>query len=204
MSNVALTGSFVWLYFFIYCVYLISVCYFFSFMLCYHIRWWNKVVYIKIVVRTISNRTTLCFSIVNSAQALTFFLFRFHSRPRWLHFIAVSDEFLIYRRVSLCSASYVSCKRGTARIGCCMPCRGPVPLRRQPCSNRSTSTRRAQSSKPAARCCSGRMRQTDGRTDTVPLQRPCCAYYARSANSMNDSMNTHIHEQDVIAHALEN
>ena len=33
--------------FFIYCVCLISVCYFFSFMLCYHIRWWNEVVYIN-------------------------------------------------------------------------------------------------------------------------------------------------------------
>jgi len=49
-----------------------------------------------------------------------------------------------------------------------------------------------------------RANATNRRTDTVPLQRPCCAYYARSANSMNDSMNTHIHEQDVIAHALEN
>jgi len=41
-----------------------------------------------------------------------------------------------------------------------------VLLRRRPCSNRSISpTRRAHSSKHAARCCSGRMGQTDGRTD---------------------------------------
>jgi len=41
-----------------------------------------------------------------------------------------------------------------------------VLLRRRPCSNRSISpTRRAHSSKHAARCCSGRMGQTDRRTD---------------------------------------
>ena len=40
-----------------------------------------------------------------------------------------------------------------------------VLLRRRPCSNRSISpTRRAHSSKHAARCCSGRMGQTDRRT----------------------------------------
>ena len=38
-------------------------------------------------------------------------------------------------------------------------------LRRRPCSNRPISPiRRAHSSKPAGRCCSGRMRQTYGRT----------------------------------------
>jgi len=66
---------------------------------------------------------------------------------------------------SLRSASYVSCKRGTARIYCRAPCYGPVLLRRRPCSNRSIRhTRRAHSSKLAARCCSGRMGQTDRRT----------------------------------------
>ena len=40
-----------------------------------------------------------------------------------------------------------------------------VVLRRQPCSNRSISpTHLAHSSKPAARCCSGRVGQTNGRT----------------------------------------
>ena len=46
------------------------------------------------------------------------------------------------------------------------------------CSNRSiSSTRRAHSSKPAARCCGGRQtdRRADGQTDTVPFHtcRPC-------------------------------
>ena len=39
-------------------------------------------------------------------------------------------------------------------------------LRRQPCSNRSISP--SHSSKPAARCCSGRKGQTDGRTRCRP------------------------------------
>ena len=51
---------------------------------------------------------------------------------------------VVSSKTSLCSASYVSCKRGTARICCC------VLLRRRPCSNRSISpTRRTHSSKPA-------------------------------------------------------
>ena len=87
-------------------------------------------------------------------------------------------------RTSLCSASYVSCKRGTARICCCAPCCGPVLLRHRPCSSRSISpTRRAHSSKPAARFCSGGIGQTDGQTDAVPLNRPCSAYYAGRANN---------------------
>jgi len=41
-----------------------------------------------------------------------------------------------------------------------------APAADAPCSNRSISpARRAHSSKPAARCCSGQMGQTDGRTD---------------------------------------
>jgi len=40
------------------------------------------------------------------------------------------------------------------------------------CSNRPPPSRRAHSSKPAARCCSGQMGQTDGRMDgqTAPLK----------------------------------
>jgi len=69
-----------------------------------------------------------------------------------------------WNKTSLRSASYVSRKRGTARICCCAPCSNP-PI---------SFTRRAHSSKPAARCCSGRTGQTDGRTlyryiDHAPL-----------------------------------
>ena len=47
-----------------------------------------------------------------------------------------------------------------------------------------SSARGALSSKPAARR-SGRltMGQIDGRTDSRPLHRPCCAYYAGSVNN---------------------
>jgi len=73
-------------------------------------------------------------------------------------------------------ASYVSWKRGTARICCRAPCYGPVLLRR----NRSISpTRRTHSSKPAALCCSGRMGQTDGQS---PYRYIDPAYYAGSNN----------------------
>ena len=59
---------------------------------------------------------------------------------------------------SLRWASYVGWQHDTARICCRSPCCGP-------CSNRSISPiRRAHSSKPAARCCSRWVDQTDGRT----------------------------------------
>ena len=48
----------------------------------------------------------------------------------------------------------------------------------------------ADSIDPAtARCCSGRMGQTDGRTDTVPLHSFCSAHYADSANPNPNSNN---------------
>ena len=79
-----------------------------------------------------------------------------------LYFFTIKSH--LSNRTGLCSASYVSCKRGTARICCCAPCCGPVLLRHRPCSSRSISpTRRAHSSKPAARFCSGGIGQTDGR-----------------------------------------
>jgi len=50
---------------------------------------------------------------------------------------------------------------------------GAAAADRRPCSNRSISpARRAHSNKPAAAECGGRMGQTDGRTDTVPLLYP--------------------------------
>jgi len=58
----------------------------------------------------------------------------------------------------LCSASYVSCKCGTARICCCAPCSSHTLLRRRPCCNRSISpTRQTHSSKPTTCYCSGQM-----------------------------------------------
>jgi len=61
---------------------------------------------------------------------------------------------------------------------------------RRLCSNRSISpTRRAHSSKPAARCCSGRMGQRDGQTDRqtdrhrTVTQTALRIYYAGSANN---------------------
>jgi len=50
-----------------------------------------------------------------------------------------------------------------------------APAADAPCSNRSISPAcEAHSSKPAARCCSGRqMGQTNGWADSVPLHRPC-------------------------------
>ena len=48
----------------------------------------------------------------------------------------------------------------------------------------AAAARTALSSKPAARHrCSWMTGQTDGRTDTRPLQRPCSTYHARSANN---------------------
>ena len=70
----------------------------------------------------------------------------------------------------LCSASCVSCQRGTARICRWAPCCGAAVTAGAPCSSQSISaTRLAFSSKPAAAARGGRMmghtdRQTDGRT----------------------------------------
>jgi len=58
---------------------------------------------------------------------------------------------------SLCSAFYGGWKRDTARICCRPPCCCGAPAADALCSNRSTPhARRAHSSKPAPRCCSGR------------------------------------------------
>jgi len=70
------------------------------------------------------------------------------------------------------------------------PCCNPVLMRSWPCSNQSISlTRRAHSSKPTTRWCSRGMGQTkvrtDRRTDTVPLYRPCSAYYVGSVDNWN-------------------
>ena len=91
--------------------------------------------------------------------------------------------------------SYVRWQRGTARICCCAPCSGPLLLRREPCCNRSPTwspspTRGAGPTQQTRRTLLQRAivadRRTDKRTarrtDTVPLHRPCCAYYAGSAN----------------------
>ena len=84
--------------------------------------------------------------------------------------------------VSTCEID-INCKL-YYHICCCMPCCGFVLLQCHPCSNRSISpTRRAHSSKPAARCCSGRMGQTDRQTNTMPLHGLCCTYYVGSANN---------------------
>ena len=59
----------------------------------------------------------------------------------------------------------LGCPYSTTRICCCTPCCGPMLLRRRPCSNWSISpTCLVHSSKPAARCYSGRMGQTDWQT----------------------------------------
>ena len=83
---------------------------------------------------------------------------------------------------NLCSASYVSRQsRDTARLCCC----GAVAAGRRSWSNRSISPAyRAHSSKPAARCCSvdSWYRQTDRRTDTSPLHRPCCIHTMRAVS----------------------
>jgi len=57
-----------------------------------------------------------------------------------------------------------------------------VAAERRPCSDVSISpARRAHSSKPAAVACGGQMMgQSNGQTDTRPLHKPCCAYYASS------------------------
>jgi len=78
-------------------------------------------------------------------------------------------------KTSLCSASYLSCKRCTARIFCCAPCCGPVLLRCRPCSNRSISpTHRAgpTAANPPRAAAAGELedRRTD-RTVTSTLLR---------------------------------
>jgi len=75
------------------------------------------------------------------------------------------------------------------RLGLWLPITVPYKYaghRHRPCSNRLISPpRRAYSSKPSARCCSGRqlLGQTDRRTDTVPLLNRA-AYYASSVNNV--------------------
>ena len=57
---------------------------------------------------------------------------------------------------------------------------------------------RTHSSKPTEAKCGGRMEQIDGRTDTVPLRRPCFAYYAGTANKVlehSDGMKNEITEK---------
>ena len=78
---------------------------------------------------------------------------------------------------SLCSASYVSCKHGTAHICWCAPCCGPVlACIAGTAANDCYLTRHADSSKSATLL--QQVNETDIRTDTVPLYRPSCAYYA--------------------------
>jgi len=73
------------------------------------------------------------------------------------------------------------------RLGLWLPITVPYKYaghRHRPCSNRLISPpRRAYSSKPSARCCSGRqlLGQTDRWTDTVPLLNRA-AYYASIVN----------------------
>ena len=53
-----------------------------------------------------------------------------------------------------------------------------APAADAPCSNRSISpARRAHSSKPAARCCSRRMGETDGQTDGHGIAGPILSVF---------------------------
>jgi len=86
MSNVTLTGSIcLTVFFFIYCVCLFPFAkfFFFSFMLCYHIYWWNKVVYINIVFITFSPHAV---DIVKCSWS-NFFLFT--TLQYWLFYITL-------------------------------------------------------------------------------------------------------------------
>ena len=84
-------------------------------------------------------------------------------------------------------------KRGSVRICCCAPCCGADAADRQPTDRavidrspgrwvhmqqqtRSSGVRRPDGT-------DGHDIQTDGRTDARQLHRPCCAYYAGSANN---------------------
>jgi len=83
---------------------------------------------------------------------------------------------------NLCSAYYGNCKRDTVRI-CC---RGPMLRRPAPVAVDRYAARGAPSSKPAARhCCSRSMGQTDRRTGTRPLSRPCSACYVDSVTNQS-------------------
>ena len=71
---------------------------------------------------------------------------------------------------SQCSASHVSCKRGSTHFCCCMPCCGSMLLRCQSIS----PTRQAH-------CCDKCDKQMN-RHPTVTQTLLCIAYYADSAN----------------------
>ena len=81
---------------------------------------------------------------------------------------------------SLCSFSYVCCKRDTARMCVCVP--GLVLLRRRPCSSYRYLLPAGQQTR---RMLLQRANGTDTRTDTVPLRRPCSTYYAVPTKQSN-------------------
>ena len=104
-------------------------------------------------------------------------------KRQWLHYVAKTAT------TSLRLASSFGCQHDTVCICCKTPCR---------CWSISPA-RTALSSKPAARrCCCRSTGQTDGRTDTRPLHRPCSAYYAGSVNIHLYSSSTLLRVQLVV------
>jgi len=89
---------------------------------------------------------------------------------------------IISMNTSLCSASYVSRKPGTAHICCCMPCCGAILLG---CCHTVIDQYLLPTSNPTTLCCNERMQLTDKWTDTVPLRWPCCVYCMGSGEKTN-------------------
>ena len=103
------------------------------------------------------------------------------------------STWLTIKETSLCSASYVSRQHGTARMCCCIHCCSAVaagcaaPTARPPPATVDQHLLpgggTASNSPHIAAVVDRWDRQTNRRMDSVPLHRPCSAYYVNSANN---------------------
>ena len=110
--------------------------------------------------------------------------------------VDTNELFADTTETSLCSASYVSWQRGTARIGPPLLRRGCCwAYARRPCSNRSIyPASRAHSSKPAACCCSGRIGQICGQTDRRTDGRTPYRTLSLSSSASNDIKSQNVRD----------
>jgi len=124
-------------------------------------------------------------------------LMRSWLNSRQLHRISLNQFFLTLQHTekqsaSLCSASYICWQRGTARICCgATATKHHTALDQYLLFARPTAANLQLSSLWRANVSADE--QTHKRMDTVPLHRPCTAYYAGNATKVNRFFNLLYH-----------
>ena len=106
-------------------------------------------------------------------------------KKSWLNFGSMdlnSENRWSSKNMSVCSASYISWKRGTARIRCCARA-AAAPAVQQSMDISYQPDPQQQTRLMLLQRADGQTR-TDRRTDTVPLHGPCSTYFAGSANKL--------------------